>query len=37
MEAESSSPYSKLPTTRPYFEPDQLSPFLQKPLLEDPF
>lgn len=37
MEAESSLPYSQVSTTRPYFELDQLNPFLQNPLLEDPF
>ena len=37
MEAEGSLPYSQAPTIRPYFELDQLSPFLQNPLLEDPF
>ena len=37
MEAESSLPYSQVPTTRPYFELDQLSPFLQNPLLDGPF
>jgi hypothetical protein len=37
MEAEISLPYSQVPTTRPYFELDQLSSFLQNPLLEDLF
>ena len=31
MEAESSLLYSQVRTTRPYFELDQLSPFLEDP------
>jgi hypothetical protein len=37
MEPEGSLPHSQAPTNCPYPEPDESSPYLPIPLLEDPF